>query len=331
MNGSKIISVVTGASGFVGSHLVDKLLSEGHEVRCILRSTSSRRWLEGKPVEIIDCGLFDKENLKKVLVDADYLFHIAGVVKAKNEEGYFKGNVETTRVLIDVLKEVNPKIKRMVITGSMTACGPSLDGKPCTEETIPHPITTYGRSKRAQEELAMSNKDIIPITILRLHAVYGERDTEIYQFFRTYKMGLMGLIGFDDKRLNLIHVQDAVDGIYKAAIIPKAAGEIYFLASEEIYNWPTIGDVIAKATGKKAFVLRIPHFLVYTVAAVVQFFSMFSSKAATFNIEKARDFVQKDWTCDVSKAKRDFNFVQNVKLEEGIKRAIDWYREMKWL
>jgi dihydroflavonol-4-reductase len=331
MEDPKIISVVTGASGFVGSHLVDKLLNKGHSVKCILRSSSSRKWLEGKPVEIFDCGLFDNETLKKILVDADYLFHVAGVVKAKDVEGYFKGNVETTKVLIDVLKEVNPKIKRMIITSSMTACGPSLDGKPCTEETVPHPITTYGRSKRAQEELALSSKDNLAITIVRLHAVYGERDTEIFQFFKTYMMGLMALIGFDKKKLNLIHVQDAVDGIYQAAFSEKSKGEIYFLASEDIYDWNMIGDAIAKATGRKALILRIPHFLVYTVAAIAQFFSMFSSKAATFNLEKARDFVQKNWTCEVSKAKRDFGFVQNVKLDAGIKRAIDWYREMKWL
>ena len=83
----KNISVVTGASGFVGSHLVDRLLAEGHQVKCILRSTSSKRWLENKPVEIFDCGLTDKEKLKEVLKDADYLFHIAGVVKSKSKEG----------------------------------------------------------------------------------------------------------------------------------------------------------------------------------------------------------------------------------------------------
>jgi len=327
----KIISVVTGASGFVGSHLVDKLLNEGHLVKCILRSTSSKRWLEGKNVEIVDCGLFDKEPLKKVLVDADYVFHIAGVVKAKTEEGYFKGNVETTKVLLEVLDEVNPNIKRFVVASSQTACGPSLNGVPCNEETPEHPITTYGRSKVEQEKLVKSYKGKILFTIVRPTAVYGERDTEIYLVFKTYKAGLFSLIGFDEKKLNLIHVQDLVDGIYLSAISEKAKDQIYFLASEEIYTWPVVGKAIEKAMGKKAITVRLPHFLVYTVAAFAEFFSMFSSKPATFNLEKARDFVQKNWTCDVSKAKRDFGFAQKVSLEEGIKRTIDWYREMKWL
>ncbi len=328
---SKIISVVTGASGFVGSHLVDKLLAEGHHVRCILRSSSSKQWLEKKPVEIIDCGLFDKEALKKILKDADYLFHVAGVVKAKNEEEYFKGNVETTRVLLDLLCEVNPDIKRIVIVSSLTACGPSLFGKPCTEETVEHPITTYGRSKFAQEQLAKKYMNKLPITIVRPPAVFGERDTEIYLFFKTYKQGFMGLIGFKKKKLNLIHVEDLVNGIYLSATSKKAVGETYFLASEKFYDWEEIGEVCRNVFEKRALTLKIPHFIVYAIAALAQFFALFSSKAATFNLEKARDFVQKNWTCDVSKAKRDFGFRQNVSLESGIKRTIEWYREMKWL
>jgi len=327
----KNISVVTGASGFVGSHLVDKLLAEGHHVKCILRNTSSKRWLENKPVEIINCGLFDKEALKKVLKDADYLFHIAGVVKSKTEEGYYKGNVESTRVLLDVLCEVNTTIKKVLISSSLTACGPTLDGQPKTEEMPEYPITTYGRSKLAQEELAKKYMNRLPISILRLHAVYGERDTEIYQVFKTYKMGIMTLVGFDDKKLNLIHVADAVNGIYLASQSEKSKGQIYFLASEEIYNWITISNAISKAFGRGAVRVRFPHFLVYTVAAFAQFFSMFSSKAATFNLEKARDFVQPAWTCDVSKAMSDLGFRQTVSLEGGMKRTIEWYREMKWL
>lgn len=327
----KKISVVTGASGFVGSHVVDKLLAEGHEVRCILRGSSSTRWLENKPVGIFDCGLFDKEALKKILKDADYLFHIAGVVKAKDEKDYLKGNVETTRVLLDVLCEVNPDIQKVVVVSSLTACGPSLDGKPVTEETPEHPITRYGKSKYAQEQLAKKYMDKLPITIIRPPAVFGERDTEIYLFFKMYKQGLMGLIGLDKKELSLVHVEDLVNGIFLSAISEKAIGQTYFIGTEQYYDWEQIGEVSHRAIGKKAFTIKIPHFLVYTVAAVAQFLALFSSRAATFNLEKARDFVQKAWTCDVSKAVRDLGYHQTVSLEDGIKRTVDWYREIKWL
>ncbi len=328
---SKIISVVTGASGFVGSNLVDRLIAEGHHVKCILRKSSSKRWLEGKPIEIIDCGLFDKEALKNVLKDANYLFHIAGVVKSKNEEGYFKGNVETTRNLLDALCEVNTSIKRVVITSSLTVCGPSLNGKPCTEEMEEKPITTYGRSKLAQENLAKKYMDKLPITIIRPPAVFGPRDTEIYLVFKTYKAGLMTLVGFDKKELSLVYVDDLVNGIYLASTSEKAIGQTYFISAEEINTWPQVSGFIAKAFGRKALNVRFPHWLVYTVAAFAQFFAMFSSQPATFNLEKARDFVQKAWTCDISKAKKDLGFRQSLSIEEAMIKTIDWYKEMKWL
>lgn len=327
----KIISVVTGASGFVGSHLVDKLLEQGHHVKCILRKTSSKKWLQGKNVEIIDCGLFDKESLKEVLKDANYLYHVAGVVKAKTNEEYIKGNVEATRTLLQALVEINPGIKRVLIVSSQTACGPSLDGKPCTETTKEHPITRYGNSKYSQELLARSFMGRLPISIVRAVAVYGPRDTEIYLVFKTYQNGFMGLIGFNKKLVNLIHVKDLVDGMVLAAESDRGIGQTYFIGSQDYYDWIQIGNVISKAMDRKALIIRVPHFLVFTVAAFAEFFSLFSSKAATFNIEKARDFVQQYWTCDVTKAVNEIGFRQNISLEDGIKQTVDWYREVKWL
>jgi len=328
---SKIISVVTGASGFVGSHLVDRLIAEGHQVKCILRKSSSTRWLDGKPVEIYNCGLFDKEALSNILKDADYLFHIAGVVKSKSDEGYYKGNVETTKTLLDVLCEVNTNIKRVVITSSLTACGPSLNDIICNEDTPEHPITTYGKSKLAQELLAKKYMDKLPITIIRPPAVFGPRDTEIYLVFKTYKMGLMTLVGFNKKELSLVYVDDLVNGIFISAISEKSIGQIYFIAAEEINTWPQVSSFIAKAFGKKALNIRFPHWLVYVVASFAQFFAMFSSQPATFNLEKARDFVQKSWTCDVTKAKKDLNYAQSISIEKAMINTIDWYKKMKWL
>ena len=326
-----MVSAVTGANGFVGSHLVDYLLENGNEVRCITRKSSNLRWLENKPVKIYDCGLFDIDGLKEALKDIDILYHVAGVVKAKNEEGYFKGNVETTKNLLEVLLEINPNIKRVVIVSSQTAAGPSTAGEVCTEETEPHPITTYGRSKLAQEKLALSYSEKLPITIIRPPAVFGERDTEIYLFFKTYQKGLMSLVGFDNKEVSLIYVKDVVRGIHLAANSQKAVSQIYFISSKEYYTWPQIGEVLKKVFGKKAVTLRLPHSLIYSIAAVAQFFSMFSSKAATLNIEKARDFVQTYWTCDTSKAERELGYRQEFSLEEGLKRTIDWYLAEKWL
>jgi nucleoside-diphosphate-sugar epimerase len=329
--GSKNIVIVTGANGFVGSHLVDFLLSKSFTVRCITRKSSDLHWLNGKNIEIYDCGLNDKEKLKKVFEGAEYIYHVAGVVKSKKPEGYFTGNVETTRILLDTALEYKNTIKKFLVVSSLTAVGPSESGKPVDETTICRPITTYGKSKLAEENLVKTYMDRLPITICRAPAVYGERDTEIFIFFKTFSQGLMTTIGFNRKELSLIHVLDLVNGFYLACTSEKSAGNTYFISSEKYYTWKEVGDITAKVLNKKPVKVKVPHFVVYSIAAIAQFFAIFSKKPATLNIEKAKDITRTFWTCDTSKAINELGYHQNISVEEGIKRTCDWYKEMKWI
>lgn len=328
---SKPVAVVTGANGFVGSHLVDLLIEKGYTVRCIVRETSNLKWLDGKEIELFKCGLFDREKLKVAFKDAEYIYHIAGVVKSKTKEGYYKGNVESTRNLLEVAVDDNYKLKRFLVLSSQTVTGPSLNGKPVNEETECNPLTTYAKSKLEEEILVNSYKDKLPITICRAPAVYGERDTEIFIYFQNFAKRITTKIGFDKKILSLIHVIDLVHGFYLASKSDKTIGETYFISSEKYYSWDNVYDVTSSVLGKKAIKFIVPHFLVYIISAIAQFFSTFSSKAATINLEKAKDLIQHAWICDTSKAIKDFGYRQNISLEEGIKRTCDWYKEMKWI
>ncbi len=325
------IAIVTGANGFVGSHLVDLLIEKKFSVRCLVRKSSNLKWLKEKNIEIYDCGLNDREGLREAFKDVDYIFHVAGVVKSKTPEGYFEGNVDTTRNLLEVALENRNTIKKFLVVSSQTVTGPSLNELPVDENTECRPITTYGRSKLAEEELAKEYMDRLPITICRAPAVYGERDTEILIFFKTFNSGLMTTIGFDKKKLSLIHVLDLVEGFYLAALSEKSAGEIYFISSEKFYTWKEVGDVTSKILNKKPLKVKVPHSIVYLLAGIAQFFAIFSNKPATLNIEKAKDITQKNWICDTSKAKKDLGYRQNISIEDGIKRTCDWYKEMKWI
>ena len=328
----KQIAIVTGANGFVGSHLVDYLLTKDFEVRCIVRKSSNLRWLKNKNIIIFDCGLFNKDGIRKAFNGANYIFHVAGVVKAKNEAGYFRGNVEATKILLEVAEEFKENIKKFLIVSSQTVSGPSSSiNNPVNEETDCKPLTTYARSKLKQEQVTLAFKEIFPVTICRAPAIYGERDTEIFIYFQVFNRGLTTMIGFDKKELSLLHVADLVEGLYLAAISDKANGEIYFISSEKFYTWDEVGKITSKVLNKKAFRIRLPHFIVFTVAAFAQFFAMFSSKPATLNIEKAKDLTQRYWTCDTSKAIRDLGYSQKISIEEGIKRTCDWYKQMKWI
>ena len=325
------IAVVTGSNGFVGSHLVDHLLEMNYTVRCITRKTSDLKWLKGKKVEIYDCGLFDKEGLRKAFDNADYIYHVAGVVKAKKPEGYFRGNVDPTKSLLETAMEFRHTIKRFLIVSSQTAAGPSYNEKPVDEEDKPHPITTYGRSKLAQERLAAEYMDRLPVTICRAPAVYGERDTEIFIFFQTFARGLFTTIGFDKKLLSLIHVSDLARGFRLAAENPVAAGKIYFISSEKFYTWEEIGEITKNVMKKKPLRVNVPHFIVYFIAAIAQFFALFSKKPATLNLEKARDITRHAWICSTQKAVKEIGYHQELTLEEGIMRTVKWYKEAKWL
>jgi dihydroflavonol-4-reductase len=324
-------ALVTGASGFIGSHLVELLLKKGYTVRCLLRKSSSTAWLKGLPIEIVYGDVFDVPALENAVRGVDYVYHSAGLTKAKTKEEYFKANADGTRLLLEATLKINPSLKRFIQVSSQTAAGPSPTAQPVTEEVEPHPITTYGRSKRAAEQIVLAAKDRLPVTVVRLPAVYGPRDKDIFAFFQTMRGGLQPVAGFKDKFVSLLHVEDVVRGLVMAGESPASAGQIYFLSSSRIYGWDEIGKVTRQVLQRKALTLRIPEWGIYTISAFAEFFSLFSSKPALINFEKAKDMVQNYWTCDASKAKRDFGYEQQVTIEEGIKGTIDWYVKQGWL
>ncbi len=324
-------ALVTGATGFVGSHLVDKLIEKNYEVYCLKRKTSSTKWLDGKNVKYVDGDLFSNEALESCIKEMDYVFHVAGVVKAKNKEGFYHGNSDSTKNLLEITYKVNPGIKKFIFVSSLAACGPAKTDKPVDESTVPDPITTYGLSKLKAEEEVFKYRDKFPISIVRPPAVFGPRDTEILIYFKTFSKGLNSVIGFDAKYLSLVYVEDLADGIILAAENNKADGQKYFVCFDKAYNWDEIGSLTSKLLGKKALKIRLPHSVLYSVGYLAELFSTFSSKPATLNIEKCKDITQLRWVCSNEKAKQELGFKAKYSLEESFKKTIDWYKEMKWI
>lgn len=325
--------LVTGATGFIGSHVADLLLDKDYTVRCTIRKSSNVRWLKDKPFEQAEANFNDIDSLVQATKDVDLIVHSAGVVAAKNYDGYLAGNRDATANLLKAAQINGLDLKRFVHISSQTVAGPakSLD-EPFTEDMTPRPITKYAKSKLAAEQEVLSYKEIFPVTIVRPPAVFGPRDTAIFQMFQVAQKGLGTLIGFNRKHLNLIYSSDLARGIVDSMESEKSIGETYFIASEEIYDWNQIINAIKKAMDKKFFVkIRIPHSVVYTIAGISEFFGRFSKTAPVFNIDKGRDFVQNYWICSVDKAKRELNFKQEVGLEKGIELAINWYKANGWL
>ncbi len=325
--------LITGATGFVGSHVVDVLLERGHDVFYIARSTSNMRWLDGKKVTRVDGSLFDVDSLKDAVTGMDALIHVAGLTAARNEAEFRKGNLDATQNLIDAVRAYNPGLKSFVHTSSLTVCGPapSLERPTTEDQTDLRPLTAYGRTKKLAEDAVRQAMDI-PWTIVRPPAVYGPRDAAILSFFQAVHKGLATLIGFGDSRVSLVHARDLARGIVMAMEQPVAIHQTYFITSDEFYSWPQIVDVTKTAMGK-SFVLpvRLPHSLVLGIAGTVGFFGKLSGKPPVLDYEKGLDLIQPYWICSSEKARRDLGYRQEVSLEDGIRGTVQWYREHKWL
>jgi len=326
-----MIALVTGATGFIGSHLVELLLSRAHTVRVLLRKTSSLEWLKGLPIELFYGDLFDMEAMQKAVSGVDYVYHSAGLTKAKTPEEYYRANQEGTRNLLNSALAQAPRIRRFVHVSSQAAAGPSPTSAPITEDFPANPLTTYGKSKLKAEQEVLEVSSRIPVTICRPPAVYGPRDKDIFEFFNTYKRGLQPIVGFSEKYVSLVHVTDLVRGFVLAGESEKARGQTYFISSERAYGWKEVGEVTRAAMGRGAIRVRIPEPLVYVISAFAEIGAKFSPKPALINLEKARDMVQDYWTCDSSKATRDFGYRQEISLVDGIRGTVEWYREQGWL
>ncbi|HVK38626.1 MAG TPA: NAD-dependent epimerase/dehydratase family protein [Candidatus Kapabacteria bacterium] len=326
-------ALITGATGFIGSHLAEHLHEKGYELRALIRPSSDTKWLKHLPVEYVTGSFSDIASLVPAVRDVDVIYHVAGVVAARDRKGFFDGNQLATANLMDAVIEANPSLARFVHVSSQAACGPSPSADRPVDESMPmRPITTYGESKAAAEREVIERMSVIPSTIVRPPAVYGPRDVGVYTFFQVVGRGLAPLIGFDRKLVSLIHARDLVRGFVMAGEASVAEGETYFISSERFYDWKEVGEITARVMGRRRpRYLNVPHPIIFGVAAVNGFMGRFMKKPPILDFEKGRDLTQGFWTCSVEKASRDLGFEESLTIEAGIEDTVGWYRHHGWL
>jgi nucleoside-diphosphate-sugar epimerase len=322
---------MTGATGFVGSFLAQSLLQSNHDVRCLVRKESNLRWIADLDVDCYYGSLYNRDSLIRGMEDCDVVYHVAGVTKARTEDDYYRGNYEGTKFVLDAALERKKKITRFIHVSSQAAVGPSPTLIPIDETHLANPLTFYGKSKWAAEEYVRSKIGKIPITIVRPPAVYGPRDTDILEFFRTVKLGLIPQLGGADKYLSLIHVKDLVRGIMMAGEHENSIGGTYFITSPEPYSWEEISRITLNILQKKGYRIPVPVPLIKTVAAISEALSSFTKKPALVNKQKVIEMEQDFWTCSPKKAKNELGFEAVIGLENGIRETLIWYKEQKWL
>ena len=251
-------ALVTGANGFIGSHLCRELVNHGFRVRALVRKTSNLQFLENLDLELVFGEITQPLSLPEAVRGVDYVFHPAGLVKARNRETYFSINRDGTRNLVEAVLATAPDIKRFVHVSSQAAAGPSRSMTAVLESDPPSPVSFYGESKLASEKEVLKRKDKIPVTIIRPPAVYGPRDIDVYKFFRLAKAGINPSIGIDPTYVSIVHVHDLVRCIRMASLSDKAAGETFFACNREWYSMDTLMRVIGKAVNRQPIKIAIP-------------------------------------------------------------------------
>jgi len=318
---------VTGGTGFVGSHLVEELLSAGcTDVRCLVRSDD--RWLKGLPVKRIEGTLSHPESLVQGLKDVDYVFHVAALTRSMQWDDFFRANVEGTENLLRAAA-VESSIKRIVLVSSLAAIGISADVV-VNEETALAPVSMYGRSK-AEMEMMAARYDL-PITIVRPPAVYGPRETDIFTFFKTISSGICPVVGSTvDPALSLVHVDDLVLGILQSALSSDALNRTFFLGGNEQYAWGQIRDAASKALNRRVLTIPIPRAVVPIVGAVAEGVGKLLGFYPPLNREKAHEIVHASLMCDSRLAQDTFGYAPSKDLFAGVNETIRWYQDQKWI
>ncbi|MFQ5582940.1 MAG: NAD-dependent epimerase/dehydratase family protein [Calditrichia bacterium] len=322
---------LTGATGFVGSWVAEKLTEKQAEVVCLVRPTSNLQWLEHLPVKYHRGSLFQPGSIEKAVEDADYILHIAGVTKALHREDYYKGNVETTRNLLKMVEQVNPGIKKFVLISSQAAAGPSPTREPIDESFPPRPISDYGKSKLQSEIVAKEYGDKLPITILRPPTVYGPRDSDVLEVFKNIKRGVSLKVGSVEQYISMIHVFDLAAGIILAAESGQATGKTFFICDDQAYPWSEIVNILKEVMGRRAVNVTVPYPLAYGVATVAELLSKMKGKPTVLNRRMMKEIQQPNWVISNKKIKTELHFSPGISLDKGLKITYDWYREHKWL
>jgi nucleoside-diphosphate-sugar epimerase len=323
--------LVTGASGFVGGHVVHALHARGFSVRCLVRKTSHLEFLEPLAPELVIGDVTEPEKLETVLDGVDAVVHCAGLTKAPSLQEYLRVNEAGCRNLYAACLKRRHKIARIVHIGSLAAVGPAVDGRPVTEVSAPHPVSHYGKSKLAGQRVAESCRNELPIAILLPPAVYGPRDTDFLVYFKFIRRGIMPLIGNSARRISLVYVKDLARAVVELLVNERAAGHTYFVNDGCTHTWTSVADTIARVMDKAPRRVFVPVPVLWCAGAIGDLFSKIAGGTPLINSQKVLEFLQEGWTCSAERIRDELGFQPGYTLAQGMRETFAWYQENKWL
>ncbi|MBP5361156.1 MAG: NAD(P)-dependent oxidoreductase [Bacteroidaceae bacterium] len=326
--------LITGASGFVGSHLVEAALAAGMEVWAGMRTSSSRQWLQDERINFITLSLNDSEELRNQLssfksehggVGWDYVVHAAGATKAADEAEFMHANSEATGNLVEYLCAFDMVPRRFVLMSSLSAS--SMGGAA--------PDTTYGRSKLAAEQRVKAAAERMDSVILRPTGVYGPRERDYFLMAKSIKRRIDFAVGFKPQYITFIYVKDLCAATMAALHSERKAGSevpVYPLSDGAAYTSRDFSLLLQKEMGvRRVLHITAPLWLLKAVCCVGQWWGGITHKMTALNKDKYNILKRRDWRCDISQAVAELGYRPAYTLERGVAETVAWYKKQKWI
>ncbi len=334
--------LITGASGFIGSFIVEEALRQGLETWAAIRKSSSKKYLQDERIHFIELDFSSQEKLEKQLKDCnfDYIVHAAGATKCLHKEDFFRINTEGTKNFVNAIRSLKMPIKRFVYMSSLSVYGAIREQQPYEEikETdTPQPNTAYGKSKLAAEQfleslnVSSSEEDAFPYVILRPTGVYGPREKDYFVMAQSIQGHSDFSVGFKRQDITFVYVQDVVQAVF-LAIDHGKTGRKYFLSDGEVYQSSTFSDLLHEELGRPWWIrIKAPVWVLRVITFFGDILGKMTGKMIVLNNDKFNILKQRNWRCDIEPAVKELDFHPEYNLERGVKLSIKWYKENNWL
>jgi nucleoside-diphosphate-sugar epimerase len=323
--------LLTGASGFVGSHILDSLRRRGLAAVLLLRPTSNRQYIASHlpDVELRLGSIGDPESLRQALADITHVIHCAGATKAVRLDGFYAANQTGTHNVVSAINGQAGQVQRLVHISSIAAAGPARREKPAREEDPPQPVSEYGKSKLAGE-VEVTRHCRADYVILRPPPVYGPRDAELLRLFRAVKRHLLPSLG-GAQALSLVFVRDLAETVVTCLTHAAAAGRTYFVAAREVVTARAIAAEVASQMKVWTLPLPLPTALIWPICLAQELASRLTGRPNILSLQKFAELRAPGWVCDPARLERETGYACATPLRQGITETLNWYREHHWL
>lgn len=321
--------LVTGATGFVGSHLVEALINRGEDVYCLVRPNSNLRWLKKLPINLVRGDCTSLPSLKSLPSDIEFVFHLAGLVKAKKKIAFYQVNYQGTLNLIKTCLIKRWPLERFVFVSTLAVHGSSSNSV-IKSSDMPRPITHYAKSKWLAEQALLKVCNKFHVIILRPTAVYGPRDRELLGYYRLIKAGWAPVLNPSGK-LSICYVLDLVQALVKALKVNASSGSIFLISDGRAYTWLGVVKTVANLLGTSPHIMYFPRSLVSVMAIAAEAVAKISRQPIMFSRDKLREILQDSWICDISASIHSLGYQPSHFLKNGMAETISWYKTQGWL